>query len=414
MRLNKVLAALFAALLALCVTPTLAMAANVGDIVTAKPVYRLYNPTTTEHLYTTDGNEVRVLSTSRGWNFEGTSFYEPLDGIQVERLFNPSWGTHHYTEDQHEISVITTQQGWQLDGSSTWFTSGGDIGIHRLWNATLGQHLYTTDEHEVSVLEANDWTEETTSVKCLAVGVIGGTYSPSSATVSMRYDGSAWQLYSDYHTVTFDSQGGNLTETQLIAYGKCVESPGIIPKRDGYLFSGWYLDAACTSLYDFSTPVTSDFTLYAKWADAAATSFIVTFDSQGGSDVAPQTVSGAQLVTEPTKPTRSGYTFGGWYEEPSGGLSWNFNTDTPTRNMTLYAQWESAAVNYVTVTFDSQGGSAVEQQKVRNGGWVTEPTAPTRPGYTFDGWYLNGEKWNFASDTPGNDMTLVAKWTKDA
>lgn len=176
------------ALLAITVTSTLASAVSVGDTATARPVYRLYNPSTTEHLYTTDGNEVRVLSTSRGWTFEGTSFYEPLSGTQVERLFNPSWGIHHYTEDAYEIGVITTQQGWQLDSSSTWFTSGGIIDIHRLWNASLGQHLYTTDENEVRVLTTQQgWVEEHTTIKCLAVGVIGGSYSTTSATVTMRY-----------------------------------------------------------------------------------------------------------------------------------------------------------------------------------------------------------------------------------
>ncbi len=64
-----------------------------------------------------------------------------------------------------------------------------------------------------------------------------------------------------------------------------------------------------------------------------------------------------------------------------------------------------------TVTFDTVGGSEVEVQKVGNGGKATEPTAPTKAGYTFDGWYVGNEKWSFVGYTVSEDLTLTAKWS---
>ncbi|MCD8004010.1 MAG: InlB B-repeat-containing protein, partial [Clostridia bacterium] len=71
--------------------------------------------------------------------------------------------------------------------------------------------------------------------------------------------------------------------------------------------------------------------------------------------------------------------------------------------------WEEYTVTY-TVTFDSNGGSSVDAQSVNYGLTATEPTDPTRTGYTFDGWYLDGEKYDFDTVVTG-DVTLTAEWT---
>lgn len=63
------------------------------------------------------------------------------------------------------------------------------------------------------------------------------------------------------------------------------------------------------------------------------------------------------------------------------------------------------------VTFNSQGGSEIPQQKVRHSGLVKEPEAPEKPGYVFDGWYYEGGSWNFESDKVGGDLDLSAGWT---
>ncbi len=92
-------------------------------------------------------------------------------------------------------------------------------------------------------------------------------------------------------------------------------------------------------------------------------SFTVTFDSQGGSNVASQTVKRGEKVEQPSDPTRSGYSFQGWYEEAECKNAWNFTTDTVTRNMTLYADWSkkssggsSSSTTYkITASADDNG-----------------------------------------------------------
>lgn len=92
-------------------------------------------------------------------------------------------------------------------------------------------------------------------------------------------------------------------------------------------------------------------------------SFTVTFDSQGGSNVASQTVKRGEKVEQPSDPTRSGYSFQGWYEEAECKNAWNFSTDTVTRNMTLYADWSkkssggsSSSTTYkITASADANG-----------------------------------------------------------
>ena len=116
------------------------------------------------------------------------------------------------------------------------------------------------------------------------------------------------------------------------------------------------------------------------------------------------------MASEPTNPTRTGYTFGGWYKEAACNNAWNFSSDTVTADVTIYAKW---MINSYTVTFNSQGGSAVSSQNVNYGGLASEPTNPNRTGYTFGGWYKEAScnnLWNFTSDTVTAHVTIYAKW----
>lgn len=74
-------------------------------------------------------------------------------------------------------------------------------------------------------------------------------------------------------------------------------------------------------------------------AGASASSFKVTFDSQGGSAVASQSVASGQIAAEPTAPTKDGYVLRGWYKEAACATAWAFATDTVSADITLYAKW---------------------------------------------------------------------------
>ena len=134
-----------------------------------QPVYRLYNPTTSEHLWTTDANEYASLR-SLGWDQEGEAWYSPTTGTGVYRLYNPVLGTHHYTSNVTEITKLVGSEGWVFDkvkgGKATpMFYSAdnsveGSIPVYRLYNDLLSQHHLTASSHENATLGDLGWSQE--------------------------------------------------------------------------------------------------------------------------------------------------------------------------------------------------------------------------------------------------------------
>ena len=202
------------------------------------------------------------------------------------------------------------------------------------------------------------------------------------------------------YKVTFNSNGGSSVKAQTIKEGSKATKP-TNPTRSGYTFDGWKLN---DKTFSFSTTITKDITLVASWTKATAVSkYTVTFDSNGGSSVANQNITNGQKATQPTSPTRSGYTFNGW---KLNGSTFSFNT-TITKDITLVASWTEVAK--YTVTFNSNGGSSVPVQNITSGQKATQPANPTKNGYIFDGWKLNGNTFNFNTAITGN-TTLTASW----
>lgn len=142
-----------------------------------------------------------------------------------------------------------------------------------------------------------------------------------------------------------------------------------------------------------------------------ASLYTVTFDAKGGTSVTNGSFLTASTVSEPTAPTRTGYSFAGWAATDGGSAEVFPYAPGVTTNITMYARWD--ALDNV-VTFDSKSGSAVADGIFSSGGTVTQPTAPTRSGYTFAGWSATdgGAVVTFPY-APGvvTDITLYAKWT---
>ena len=234
--------------------------------------------------------------------------------------------------------------------------------------------------------------------------------------VTLIWGGENWQIktqgrvhVTEEYTVTFNAYGGFPTpDEQHVKSGEKAVLP-VAPTLKGYTFAFWYLgeDEQNATAYDFDTPVTGDITLTAKWN---INKYTVTFDSYGGTPVPPaQKVEYGLTATKPDDPTLKGHTFAFWYlgEDEQTATAYNFGTPV-TENITLTAKWN---INKYTVTFDSNGGTPVPPaQKVEYGLTAAEPTsAPTKTGYTFDGWYLGDEKYDF-SDAVEQDITLKAQW----
>lgn len=125
--------------------------------------------------------------------------------------------------------------------------------------------------------------------------------------------------------------------------------------------------------------------------------YTVTFQSEGGSEVASQ-IRANTPADQPADPTKEGYTFIGWY---NGESEWDFETPV-TADLTLTAKWQ---INQYTITFDTAGGSEVPSITQDYGTAITPPAAPTRTGYTFAGWDRE-----IPTTVPAEDMTLTAKW----
>jgi uncharacterized repeat protein (TIGR02543 family) len=148
---------------------------------------------------------------------------------------------------------------------------------------------------------------------------------------------------------------------------------------------------------------------------------LVTFDSQGGSAVNAQTVDQGELVTEPAAPTKTDYTFAGWYKEPGCTNPWDFDSDTVTADMTLYAKWTTT--DTYTVTFQKNGAGVkgtMTPQTIASGSSANlKACAFSRTGYTFAGWATTSGgivKYNDeANYTMGTaNVTLYAKWTTNS
>ncbi|EAD3233507.1 LPXTG cell wall anchor domain-containing protein [Listeria monocytogenes] len=207
------------------------------------------------------------------------------------------------------------------------------------------------------------------------------------------------------YTATFDKDG--TTTTQTVNYDSLIQEP-TAPTKDGYTFTGWYDAETGGNKWDFAANKmpAKNVTLYARFSTNAYTA---TFDTEGTTTT--QAVDYDSLLTEPTAPTKDGYTFDGWYDAETGGNKWNFATNKmPAKNMTLYARFSLKAYTATFNVEDTTTTQAVDYEAL-----IEEPTAPTKEGHTFDGWYdaeTGGNKWDFAANKmPAKDVTLYARFT---
>ena len=213
------------------------------------------------------------------------------------------------------------------------------------------------------------------------------------------------------HTVTFDSAGGSAVDAQTVAHGAKVKDPGA-PALAGFVFAGWATGDG--ESYDFDSKVTGDLVLYARWAadGEEALAHLVVFDSAGGTAVPAQTVADGETVERPADPTRKGHEFQGWYAEDSKD-AYDFETRV-TDDLILHARWsakgDDGAVEHL-VAFDSAGGTPVASQSVADGQRAEHPADPTRAGYDFAGWTLDGRAYDFSTPVKG-DLKLTATWKK--
>ena len=185
------------------------------------------------------------------------------------------------------------------------------------------------------------------------------------------------------YTITFDTNGGSEIAPITQDYGTEITAPDN-PTRKGYTFKGWDKEIP-------ETMPAENITVKAQWE---INQYTITFDTNGGSEIAPITQDYGTEITAPDNPTRKGYTFKGWDKEIPETM--------PAENITVKAQWE---INQYTITFDTNGGSEIAPITQDYGTEITAPDNPTRKGYTFKGWDKE-----IPETMPAENITITARW----
>lgn len=218
-----------------------------------------------------------------------------------------------------------------------------------------------------------------------------------------------WKL--NEYTVEFDTDGGTSIENVKVDHDGLIIKPND-PEKPGFSFRGWYKDDNRTDDWNFAIDkVTQNIKLYAKWEEG---SFLVKFDTLDGKEITELVVDYDELIVEPVKPTRTGYSFIGWFLDENDDVAWNFTTDKVLEDITLYAKWE---LNEYTVEFDTDGGSLIDDVIVNHNELVSKPTDPTKDNNTFQGWFRDEDRtiaWNFDNNRVTSSITLYAKWAQDS
>jgi len=332
--------------------------------------------------------------------------------------------------------IATTRDGYTLSGWSA--TSTGSVitfpythgqtanfSLYAIWSANALIVTYNSKGGS-AVSNGSVNTGSNISASPTAPTKSGYTFSGWSATdggsvITFPYthgQTAGFTLYAIWSanalTVTYDAQGGSAVTSGSVNTGASISTAPTSPTRSGYTLSGWSTTSTgSVVVFPYAHGQTASFTLYAIWS---ANGLTVTYDSKGGSAVSNGSVnSGASISTGPITPTKAGYTFTGWSATDGGSVVTFPYAHGQTASFTLYAIWSA---NALTVTYNSQSGSAVASGTINTGASIaTAPTAPTRAGYVLIGWsttstgllvtfpYVHGQTANF---------TLYAIWSANA
>ena len=321
-----------------------------------------------------------------------------------------------------------------------WYTDDGDLITSETIVQIAEDHMLTARWQGAEYTVSFDFTGGTNATFSTKPVTYGVTYGVLPTAIKTGYDFVGWftnmdvqitadtvvtatqdhTLYAHWtpkiFTVTFDAQSGTCdVESKNVTYGGTY---GVLPEatRAGYRFDGWYNKKSGSNrvrIYS-NTEVTTakNHSLYANWIGETYT---LTLNSNGATYCSQGEIEATYGSTYSKLPAgtnirRTGYTFDGWYIGET--LITRTSKVEITENTTAVAHWHP---NIYTVTFNARGGTCgTETMNVTYDAAYGELPAPTRTGYTFDGWYLDtGCTVRVTSDTivsTVNDHILYAKW----
>ena len=229
--------------------------------------------------------------------------------------------------------------------------------VTRVLGGGSGSSLYNAAK---SLLSAGS------TIRGLIVGNVSGQATSGKVELTNKY------------TVSFEVGGGSAVSPQTILWKEQATKPDD-PTRDRYTFDGWFLDEGLTQEYDFATKVTESFTLYAGWTLATAK---ITYNALNNKASTAQYVAIGEHATPIDDPEKSGYIFSRWCSDAACTTKFDFETTAITGDIVLYAAWEKLC----SVFFDSNGGTRVETQPVKQNSLCAYPLTPEKENYRFLYW----------------------------
>lgn len=391
---------------------------------------------------------------SRGWyNAKNEGTGEKVHGINAKtignKVFYAHWGLEEYTITYHNVEgvnntnattytvqsddidiAVVTKVGYSFDG---WYSDGAFtlVAADKILKGSTGNLDYyakwTPIEYVITynlfggsyVGEGNPGNynieQEITLKTPEREGyVFGGWYTLSEGgeRVEVIEKGTTGNidLYARWihiSTITFETNGGHPVSSITKTAGEAVSAP-INPTKDYYDFVEWYKDDALTIPYEFTVMPEEDITVYAKWTPTVYTITYVLNDGEND-ETNPDTYTVETETIVLKDASKTGYTFIKWFDSAEYTNVVTEIVKGSHGNIVLYSNYK---INQYTITFESNGGTSVEPITQNYATAVSEPSAPAKNGYIFDGWYSDEALENkYVFNTiPAENITIYARW----
>ena len=408
-----------------------------------------------------DGSINAPTPTRAGFTFKGWYSQSDMDGIpenyQQYYKLDPSsakagswfaaWEKNAEVQAQ-SVEVVSFFQGGERDGSSVTTTIDvtADSSVADCVKSFEG---YTPTKVVSGVATSEQEVNMTSSLEGIS-------------TLYVYYKADEQKTEQNQINVLYAANGGQFADGNDTMQG-VADSDGVMrqpaaPTREGYTFAGWYWISDLSGLtdeqkdlnkVDFSQSIAGKdhATIYAQWTKNADQNEIdVLYAANGGQFATGETfqqglTDSDGMMRQPAEPTREGYTFAGWYwvsdlsgltDEQKDLNKVDFSQSVAGKeHVTVFAQWtknqeqNDHAVMYVANGGQFATGETFQQGVTDSDGMMRQPAAPTREGYTFDGWYWHADYSGYTDEQKAadkvdfsqpvqSDVNIYAQWTKNA
>ena len=395
------------------------------------------------------------VATREGYTFKGWYPYSSIDGIPADKLmdleFKPTapqagnWFAAWEKNATQSIEVVSHFVGGDRDGSSE--TTVVEVPAGSYVSDCVKGELEGYTAHQI-----------VSGVATSAVEVYMTSSLEGITTLHVYYKADKAEEQDEVN-VLYVANGGQFADGQEVQQG-LTDSEGLMrqpmtPTREGYTFAGWYWHADYSNYteeqkeadkVDFSKPLDRDGVMYAQWVKNAEQNEInVLYVANGGqfadgNDTMMGMTDSEGFMRQPAAPTREGYTFAGWYwvssldgltDEQKDLNKVDFEQSVAGKDhVTMFAQWTKDAEqeNLFNVMYVANGGEFFTGETFQQGvtdseGLMRQPVAPTREGYTFDGWYWHADLSQYTAEQKAldkvdftapidRDAVMYAQWSK--